>query len=242
MMEKTRRGVFITGTDTGVGKTFAAAGMARALRASGVDVGVMKPVETGCPVEGGELRPRDALTLMEASGCKDELNDINPYRFSPALSPHIAAREAGVEIDISRLVRTFEVLAGRHDLTIVEGSGGLIVPLAEGITTADLAARLAIPVVIVAANRLGVINHTLLTVEYARSRGVEVKGIVLNNPATHDRRDMSRAFNLEELRDLTGLPVCELPFKPSDSRNEKAPLEEGGFGTALNDCISVLGL
>ncbi|MFQ5464703.1 MAG: dethiobiotin synthase [Thermodesulfobacteriota bacterium] len=241
---------FITGTDTGVGKTFVAGAAARALRSRGLDVGVMKPVETGCAVADVGLAPADATGLIKASGSTDPVEAVCPYRFAPALSPHLAARLEGVEIDPDLIKRTLDRLAAAHDVTLVEGAGGLMAPLAPGLTTADLVRALGVQLVIVAADRLGVINHTLLTVECARGRGIEVAGIVLNSPfppGPPGPVDESPAHNLAELRDLTGLPVFALPYVPPPEGHGKgaqkdAPLEEGGVAEAveavLKGCLS----
>jgi len=241
---------FITGTDTGVGKTFVAAAAARALRTRGLDVGVMKPVETGCAAAGGGLAPADAARLIEASGTADPVEAVCPYRFAPALSPHLAARLAGVEIDPGLVKKTLDRLAATHDVTLVEGAGGLMAPLAPGLTTADLVRDLAVPLVIVAADRLGVLSHTLLTVECAGGRGIEVAGIVLNSPLPSHTgpADESPAHNLAELRALTGLPVFSIPYAPPPGSPGKgaqknaplAPIEEGGEGGVAEAVNAVL--
>lgn len=207
------RAIFVTGTDTGVGKTRIACSLARSLREAGLTVGVMKPVETGC-AEGpdGGLVPADALALIEASGTADGLDAVNPYRFAPPVSPHIAAGEAGVEIEAPRIAGLLSDISGRHDFTIIEGAGGLMVPLAPGFVTADLAAILGTPLLVVAANRLGVLNHTLLTVECARKRGLRVRAVAVNNPAPADPADSSRPTNAEEVGRLTAAPTVEVPF------------------------------
>lgn len=219
-----KRALFITGTDTGVGKTFTASLIASSLKAKGIDVGVMKPIETGCAVRNKNLIPEDALSLMQAAGSIDPLDDVNPYRFTAALSPHLAARLEGVEVDLDKIKTQFEKLSRSHDIILVEGAGGLLVPITETKITADLVLALGIPVVIVAASRLGVINHTLLTVEAARRRNIEVKGIILNN-VTPAAIDLSRKYNLKEIKALTGLPVFELPY----AEKKEAPFltEEG---------------
>lgn len=200
---------FITGTDTGAGKTFVASSIARALRLRGVDVGVMKPVESGCAVIGGATTPLDALALKEASSSADALEDICPYRLALPLSPHLAARLSGVRIDFEIIKNAFRKLSDRHGLMLVEGAGGLLTPLTDELTVADLAAALKLPLIIVAQSKLGVINHTLLTVEAARNRGLKVAAIVLNElPEATDR---SIEYNSGEIKRITGLPVFGLP-------------------------------
>lgn len=223
--------IFITGTDTGVGKTFVASAIAGVLRNGGIDVGVMKPVETGCVEEDGALVPADALKLKEASGSGDAMDLVNPYRFAAPLAPSVAASLEEREIRIEKIAEAFNVISQRHDFIIVEGAGGLMVPLTESETFADLAASLNIPIVIVAPSRLGVINHTLLTVEAARKRGIEVSGIILNNPAPPHGWDLSGERNAEVIRRFSGVPLlAEVPF----IKKEKPPYRYvRGFVEAL---------
>lgn len=226
-MEK-RRAYFITGTDTGVGKTSITAALARAFKEAGDNTGVMKPVETGCVLRDGSLVPQDAVRLKQAAGADDPLDLINPYRFSPPLAPYIASMMEGVEIDLELIAGRFAQLSQRHDIMFVEGAGGLLVPVTGNKTIADLALKLEIPVVIIANSRLGVINHTLLTAYCARDMGLEIKGIILNNTAP-DTDDISRDLNLVEIERLTGLTVFgEIPFI---APKKEAPFtdEEGLF-------------
>ncbi len=207
-----KRGYFITGTDTGVGKTFVASLIARAMKDNGVDVGVMKPVETGCRVKGGVLTPRDALTLKGSAGSGDSLNIINPYRFKKPLAPNVAAGLEGVKINFSKIKNCYGILSKAHEIMLVEGAGGLLAPVNGGGNFADLILFLKLPLIIVAPSRIGVINQTILTVEAALSRGIPVKGVILNNHLA-PKKDPSRRFNSSEIERLTGLPVlCEVPF------------------------------
>src|SRR5690606_6029361 len=135
--ESMGRGIFITGTDTGVGKTFVAASMAAYLRQRGHRVGVMKPAETGCPERSGVLIPEDATRLKEASGCAEPIEKICPYRFAEPLAPSIAAERAGRKIDVDLLLATYGEISAEHDVTLVEGAGGLMVPLLPSYTFAD---------------------------------------------------------------------------------------------------------
>ncbi len=229
---------FITATDTGAGKTRITAGLARALRGLGIDAGVMKPVETGCEESDGALIPADAVALKEAANSPDPLDLINPYRFAPPLAPSIASRMAGVEISLSRIGECFKEIAGRHDLTLVEGAGGLLVPLTADKTIADLILYLGIPAIIVAPNRLGAVNHTALTVECARKRGIEVKGVVLNNAAPASN-DPSRDSNAQEIERAAGVRViAAVPFMadgPASKKNAPFPEEEGVFRTIISN-------
>ncbi|TAN62534.1 dethiobiotin synthase [bacterium] len=205
-MEK--RAYFITGTDTSVGKTFVTAGIASALTRKGLSVGVMKPVETGCPLKSEELVPKDALLLKEAAGASDALDIINPYRFRLPLAPSVAARLEGVTIDFERLAEYFDEIQKAHDVMLVEGAGGLMTPLTDEKTNADLAFVLGLPLIVVAGSKLGVVNHTLLTVEAAGALGLDVKGVILNHPEeAHKSVDISRDYNCEEIERFLELPV-----------------------------------
>lgn len=202
----TKPAFFITGTDTGVGKTEAACLLARSFREAGFRVGVMKPVETGCAVLDGKLVPADALSIKEASGTEADLDLVNPYRFTPPLAADLASRLFDTPIDLERIRDIYMGLAEAHDMMIVEGAGGLLAPAAEGRSMADLASLLGAPLIIVSANRLGTINHTLLTVNCARQMGLPVKGIVLNDLAPRGE-DASAEHNRESLERLSGVPV-----------------------------------
>ena len=181
-MEKAA-GLFITGTDTGVGKTLIAAGLAAWCRARGIDVGVMKPIATGGRVSA------DAVQLARAAGVVDPPALINPVCFREPLAPFVAAQRAGASIRWSAIRRAFRQLQRRHRFLIVEGIGGLLVPLSRRRTVADLIRLMDLPVLIVARRRLGTLNHTLLTVQEARRQGLRVLGVVLNaaDPPTRDR-------------------------------------------------------
>ena len=174
------RGIFITGTDTGVGKTYVAAGIAAELWRRGVNVGVMKPAETGCVAREGRLVPRDALRLMRAAHVRDSLALVNPYRFKRPLAPSIAAELEKTNINPHTIVAAYRKLLSRHEVMLVEGAGGIMVPLRGEYTFLDLAQVLGLPVVIVARPGLGTINHTLLTVSALRERQLSVAGIVIN--------------------------------------------------------------
>jgi dethiobiotin synthetase len=206
-----KQGLFITGTDTGVGKTLVAAALASFLKKEGVDVGVMKPVESGCRRQEGNLVPQDALFLREAAGCGDDLELVNPYRLEAPLAPSLAADREGVEIDLGKLLECFQLIKKRHDFILIEGAGGLMVPLREGYLISDLVQLFQLPLLIVAASRLGAINHTLLTVRHAQSLMIKVAGVILNNPEEEDLASRSNSYLLPQLLDVPFLGV--IPFK-----------------------------
>lgn len=192
------RGLFVAGTDTGVGKTLVACALLRGLRNRGVDVGAMKPVETGVGTEG----PLDAIALRTAAGATDTLDDICPQRFALAAAPSIAAASEGGFVDLARIEATFESLSKRHDVVVVEGAGGLLVPIADGVDMAGLASRLELPVLLVARAALGTINHTLLSLEAIERRGLVLAGVVVSHgPRVIDPAEIK---NLDVLRAALG--------------------------------------
>jgi dethiobiotin synthetase len=205
------KGLFITGTDTGVGKTLLCCSLAALLRDLGYRVGVMKPVETGCVERDGEFVPDDALRLQDASGCAEPMEKICPYRLAEPLAPSVAAERAGIKIDIDHLLALYHEMRSKHDVTLVEGAGGLMVPLLPGYTFADFARVFELPVIVVAANKLGAINHLLLTLEHAACKELTVLGYVLNRVS--DDTSLAAETNREVLAGLTGAPCLgELPF------------------------------
>lgn len=210
-MNKTA-GIFITGTDTGVGKTFVACAIVRALKAHGVDVGVMKPVETGC---GDDLIPADALSLKEAAGVADDISEICPFRYKAPLAPSSCAEIEGRSFDIEQVRATYHALASRHRLMVVEGAGGLLVPLTPQQVIADLMKILNLPVVIVARTRLGTINHTLLTVSSARQAGIDVAGIIMN-AADDGEWGETEEWGGREIERRAGVPLLgTIPHAPA---------------------------
>lgn len=173
------RGLFVTGTDTGVGKTIVAATLARVLRLRGVNVGVMKPVTSGCVERNGELISEDAELLAWAAGVECDDN-VAPYRLREPLAPAEAARIDGVKIDFGHIAECYHQLSARHDFVLVEGAGGLMVPLNGGLLMADLINHLKLPAVVVARPDLGTINHSVLTCYAAGQMGIEVRGVIVN--------------------------------------------------------------
>jgi dethiobiotin synthetase len=205
------RGIFITGTDTGVGKTYVAAGIATELRDM-LNVGVMKPIETGCRTRKGNLVPRDALRLIKASRVSDKLDLVNPYRFSKPLAPYVAAGLDGKKIGIDKIMNAFEVLSRRHDFMIVEGAGGIMVPLTKEDTFLDLAQIMRLPVLIVARPGLGTINHTLLTIAALKALRIPIAGIMINY-AQDQVRGIAERTNPVTIEKISGVRVLSLvPF------------------------------
>ncbi|MBI2266456.1 MAG: dethiobiotin synthase [Armatimonadetes bacterium] len=174
------KGYFITGTDTGVGKTLVAGGLAALYKNKGLNVGVMKPVATGCKRINNTLVSDDAVFLKLAAEVDDEYELINPVSLEQPLAPTVAARLSNTKIDSDKINTAFDTLCERHEYMIVEGIGGLLVPINEYYFVVDMAEEMELPVIVVCRPTLGTINHTLLTVSYARQHGLDVKGIIIN--------------------------------------------------------------
>lgn len=176
---------FVIGTDTNVGKTYIASALLRHFAAKGIKVAGMKPVASGCEpgthgIWQGQLMNDDVVALHEAGNVTAPLDLINPYRFAPAIAPHIAAEKVGVKIDLEVITRAYQSLAAMAEMVIVEGAGGFFVPLNDEQTLADLAVKLNLPIILVVGMRLGCINHALLTIEAIKVRGLELAGWVAN--------------------------------------------------------------
>ncbi len=192
--------LFLTGTDTNVGKTYAASLLIRALRKAGHDCVGLKPL---CCGERG-----DAEELHSASDRAITLNDVNPVWLRPPVAPYTAAMIENRPIDLALIRETFTRLRGAHRSLIVEGAGGWLVPITRDYFLADLAAEFALPVAVVVANRLGALNHTLLTVQAIRARGLKCAGLILNHtqpPA--ELPDMATTTNRSILEDLLDVPI-----------------------------------
>ncbi len=212
------KAIFITGTDTGVGKTLITGGIAAALRRRGIDVGMMKPAESGCPRQHGQLVPQDAVFLRQMAGVQDDLKLINPYALEKPLAPGMAAELEGINIEIGTIREAFDRLCSRHELLLVEGAGGLLVPLNSRLFIADLPRELGnVPVLLVVRDRLGTINHTLLSLHYAQTKGIDVLGWVMNSTSTDD--DPARPLNAPEIQKQTDVPFWgSVPFIPEPNK------------------------
>jgi dethiobiotin synthetase len=198
-------GIFITGTDTGVGKTVVAAGLALALRARGLKVGVMKPVATGCEGSPDRLVSADAVYLWEAA--ENEFPPLtSPSRFRHPLAPHVAATLEKTEVNLKGIHQAFRELQKYYDFIIVEGIGGMMVPLTKDYYVANLIREFQLPIVIVSHSGLGAINHTLLTIDAALVRGFEIKGVIFNRVATTNI-SLAELTNPKEVHELTHIPI-----------------------------------
>jgi dethiobiotin synthetase len=213
----------ITGTDTGVGKTFTARALLALLAEQGRRAGVMKPVETG--VMRGDPGA-DHMLLAAACAEAGDINDVCPYVFAAPLAPYAAARIAGVTIDIGVLDSAFARVCAGRDCVLVEGAGGLLVPITRELRYDGLFARWNLEVVIVAADRLGALNHTLMTVECSRRAGLTVRAVVLN--ALEPNNGHARLDNASVLRELLpGTLVVEFPYGVDGGARHLAPILNG---------------
>src|SRR3989304_1980048 len=213
------KGIFVTGTDTGVGKTIISAALALTLKQSGNKVAVMKPVQTGTDL-GGYLDIEFIQSVIETNY---PLDNVCPYRFSHPLAPLVAANLVGERIDLERIKSCYHKLDSIHDTDIVEGAGGLLVPLTDNYLMSDLASNLGLSLIIVTRPSLGTLNHTLLTVESAKARGLKVMGIVINQFPSYP--GLAERTNPELILRMTGAPILGiLPNDPGIS------VEEGRIG------------
>lgn len=182
---KTFKSYFVIGTDTNVGKTYVASALIQHFSDAGMKTVGMKPIASGCELSQygiwqGQLVNEDVVALNNAGNLNAPLDLINPYRFAPAVAPHIAAEQAGVGIDLDTIAQSYYLLAEMADVVVVEGAGGFLVPINPQQTLADLAVKLNLPIILVVGMRLGCINHALLTVEAIKSRGLALAGWVAN--------------------------------------------------------------
>lgn len=214
--------LFITGTDTGVGKTRVAAALCLAFAAAGHRVAGMKPVASGAQRTPQGLRNDDALALLAAMNVPAAYDDVNPYTFEPAIAPHLAAAAAATRIDLDLLDRCYRKLALASEHTVVEGAGGWLAPLDAERTFADLAIRWQLDVILVVGLRLGCLNHALLTAEAIARRGLRLSGWVANAVEPHFE---AREENLATLRSRIPAPcIGNFDYAPHMSAAELSPL------------------
>jgi dethiobiotin synthetase len=218
-------GLFVTGTDTGVGKTYVSTGIATALKLRCVNVGVMKPAETGCRIRAGRLIPKDALILMKSAHVKDPLSLVNPYRLRKPLAPAVSAAREGKKIDPDKIIKAFNTMREKHDFMIVEGAGGIMVPLCGQYTYLDLACAMGLPVLIVARPGLGTINHTLLTISALKGRNIAIAGIVINY-AQKGKHGLAEETSPAVIEKISGIRIAGI-----------VPYASRRFDSVLDECI-----
>ena len=217
-----RRGLFVTGTDTGAGKTVVAGAVAAALTRRGARVAAFKPVVTGLDEPAAFGWAHDHALLAAAAGTTPE--EVSPARFGPAVSPHLAAARAGTTLDLEALLAMARAAAERADVLVVEGVGGLLVPLTESRTVRDFAVALGLPLLVAARPGLGTINHTLLTLEAARAAGLQVLAVVIT-PWPAEPSAMERS-NRETIERLGAVEVHGIPPLNSGLPADLAPAGE----------------
>ncbi len=227
---------FITATNTGVGKTIVTAGLARAIKARGYSVAAMKPITSGAVWRDGRLVSEDAEYISAALGNDDPAELVAPILFEPPLAPFAVTLETGAEVDIGKAYAAFAALQIRYDIVLVEGIGGLLVPLRADYSVADLVSELGIPLVVVARPDLGTINHTALTVEYARRAGLDVAGVIFNyckKPAS----DPAERSNPEIIRKFCDVPILGTVTWRADTAPDA--LDDATFGPIAEKLLSV---
>ena len=239
------RGIFVTGTDTEVGKTMIAGAIARELRRGGQRVAVFKPAASGCRRGRGELLSADAEFLAACADSPQPLSEITPVRYGLSLAPNVAARHEDRPVDLDAIFDAYSRLEGQADTVVVEGVGGLLCPISDDVWVVHLAQMLRLPVVIVARAGLGTINHTLLTLHAARSAGLSVAGVVINRyppdlqmdptaqyPACEDA-DLSILTNPEQIAQRGQVPILAVVPDDSESSVEEATIGPG-VGMAMS--------
>ncbi|MCL4504311.1 MAG: dethiobiotin synthase [Deltaproteobacteria bacterium] len=200
------KGIFVTGTDTDVGKTVIAAGLTAALRRRGQQAVYFKPVQSGCPEAGGKLIPTDAALAKELAGIPEPLELLTPITLRLPLAPGVAAAREGVTVDLGRINQALRELSSRYEFFVVEGAGGLYVPLiGNSFLVLDLIRLLGLPLLVVAKAGLGTINHTALTVIGARQQGIKVAGIILNRASATP--NLAEQTNPAVIEAITGHPI-----------------------------------
>lgn len=200
------KGLFITGTDTGVGKTIIAGAIIAAFRSMGIKTGTMKPLETGCIALGKGLQPSDGAFLKKIAQMDEPLNHITPSCFKSSLAPFVASEIEGREVELDRIRYHFAKLMDKYEALIVEGIGGLLVPIKRDYFVVNLVKELRLPVVVVARATIGTINHTLLTVNHAKKEGLDVAGIIINFSRPPDG-NIAESTNPGAIQHLTDIPL-----------------------------------
>jgi dethiobiotin synthetase len=222
------KGLFVTGTDTEVGKTVIAAGLAGIFKKKGLKVGVMKPIQTGAIKKNGKLISLDIELMIKTSGISEDINLLNPYCLQPPAAPLVASQITGINLDIKKILSAYTELKSRYEIVIVEGAGGLLVPILNNYLMIDLIKDLGLPILIVAKPSLGTINHTLLTIRQAQSQRIHVIGVVIN-AFKEDKAGVVERTNPQIIENLSKVPIlCIIPY------SNKISLENGNPGNIVD--------
>ncbi|WP_413374873.1 dethiobiotin synthase [Alkalihalobacillus sp. 1P02AB] len=209
------RGIFVTGTDTGVGKTVISSGIAAVLKEEGIDIGVFKPMLSGI----NRSNPMsDTAWLKRMSNTSLTLEEITPFQFEKPLAPAIAQELEGTNIKLEDIIKNWKQIRKKHNYFIIEGAGGIAVPLGQGFLVSDLIKALDLPVLIVARSQLGTINHTFLTIEYAKRLGLSVIGVIING--MNDNPNLFEDRNPLLLKQMSNIPILGITPKITDLTDE----------------------
>jgi len=207
------KGIFVTGTDTNVGKTYISCQIALALKQKHINVLPRKPVESGCKLVKGVLLPEDASLLLNASQTSSSLDEVCPYRFAQAISPSVAAKLSGESLSLEQLKIACLNNISDNDFLLVEGAGGFYSPICEDALNADLANELKLPVILITEDRVGAVNQVLLTINAIETYKLNLLAIVLSSPTINPQ--IKHANNLSELSHLTNYPIFSTPYSQS---------------------------
>ena len=212
---------FVTGTDTGIGKTTVTSGLAAFCAIiKGMDVGVMKPFEPGLSLYGKDRLPWDAISLKEASGSEDDLALINPYAFDANMAPGAAAELEHVQIDLEHLDKIYKALSSKHEILFIEGAGGVLAPITRNFFFSDLMKRWKSTAIVVARLGIGTINHTLLTCRFLKSEGIPVAGVIFNDVG--GKADVATKTNPEVLSRYLDVPILGVfPHLPGSGTSDR---------------------
>ncbi|MCT4605466.1 MAG: dethiobiotin synthase [Marinisporobacter sp.] len=227
------KGIFIVGTDTDVGKTVVTAGLMHLLRSKGYPACYFKPVLSGATLKEDTLIPGDTHFVKTIGKLSEPLENMTPYRFRTPVSPHLAAEIENIQIKITTIKENLCKLREKYPYMVIEGAGGLIVPILKNYMLYDLIKELNLPILIVARAGLGTINHTILTVNFAKSLGIEVKGIILNG---YDPSNICHPDNKKTIERITNLPIFTIP-KLKNVHVEK--MEYGNLKEVFEENISI---
>ena len=233
-MKHRTKGFFVTGTDTGVGKTVITVALIKAICRLGFTAGGMKPIESGCLQQGDVLVPSDGMFIKTIAHMEENIGQITPCRFKSPLAPLPASEIEGISVDFEKLNKAFADISGNYDVVIVEGIGGLLVPITRNYFVIDMAKDFNLPLIVVSRPSLGTINHTMLTVNYALKEGLRVAGIIINYNQPPENT-LAEATNPEIIKRISPVPV--IGIFPYLTDMESAAIEKAAEETLDIDII-----